>query len=369
MTFNKHSYRISYIDYLRSIAMFAVILMHVSILFPNIKFLNCKLGTIFECCRFAVPLFLALTGSLLLNRQYSGTLKDFFVKRSSKLVLPYIFWIGIVIILTLYFNHITYFNFDVLKLILSLFFDSGILWYFWIILGVYLVIPIINDFILKRGLNGAKYFLVVCVVGSIFYQICNIFGLFSFVDFRFFIGPVIYVVLGFYLRFHLFNLSRNKMILISLVLLVITSLLKIGFNVIPGDVSYFYALNNHSWNLGENVFFETYLDVGIIEIVHVSSIFLLFRYLSQGNGAIKRFVFNSYFVKFLTSTSKSTWGMYLSHATFLILLPLFISHLALTGTEGFLATIVISVFVFLATWIITLILHKIPYLNKVSGYY
>ncbi len=369
MTFNKHSYRINYIDYLRSIAMFAVILMHVSILFPNIKFLNCKLGTIFECCRFAVPLFLALTGSLLLNRQYSGTLKDFFVKRSSKLILPYVFWIGMLIILTFYFNHITYFNLDVLKLVLSFFFDSGVLWYFWIILGVYLFIPVINDFILRKGLNGAKYFLVVCVVGSIFYQICNIFGLFSFVDFRFFIGPIIYVVLGFYLRFNEFNLSRNKMILISFVLFVVTSLLKIGFNVIPGDVSYFYALNNHSWNMGENIFFETYLDVGILEIVQVSSIFLLFRYLSQGSGAIKRFVFNSYFVKFLTSTSKSTWGMYLSHATFLIILPIFISHLALTGTEGFLATIVISVFVFLATWIITLILHKIPYLNKVSGYY
>lgn len=36
-------------------------------------------------------------------------------------------------------------------------------WYVWMILGVYLAMPIINDFVKNRGLKGVEYFLIISI--------------------------------------------------------------------------------------------------------------------------------------------------------------------------------------------------------------
>ena len=350
--------RIIYLDYLKTLAIFAIIAMHIAAFVADTKALNLTMHNLSQVGRFAVPMFLMVSGVLLLNRDY-GSFKDFFIKRSSKITIPFVFWVLIIILLTLSINNYALDN--LLPVVYSSFFNFGILWYFWMIIGVYLALPIINEYVKNTGLEGIKYFLVIGIIASIIYQFCKIFSLHTYLDFRFFIGPIFYILLGYYLHNKKFNISNNKIAIISLALFIVTSLLKTTLNVLSADYTIFYALNNHTFVEGGNIFFETYLDLGILEIIHVSSLFLLLKYLPLDK-------ISKSITKFCTSVSRSTWGIYCSHSIFLILIPGYLGNIHLTGTKTIILIIVLSMAVFIMSYIITLILSKIPYLNKISGY-
>jgi len=87
--------KVVYIEYLRIIAVLAVIGIHVSAPFFN------KYGKIdntiwwfanliSSSSRFAVPLFVMISGSVLLGRDLP--VRDFYVKRLKRVLLPLIFW-------------------------------------------------------------------------------------------------------------------------------------------------------------------------------------------------------------------------------------------------------------------------------------
>ena len=72
-------------------------------------------------------------------------------------------------------------------------------WYFYLIVGVYLAIPFINEFIRNRGLNEVRYFIIIFILASVFYTACRFFNITSYLDLRFFIGGLSYVIVGYYL--------------------------------------------------------------------------------------------------------------------------------------------------------------------------
>ena len=350
--------RIIYLDYLKALAIFSIITMHIAAFMANTEALNLTMHNLSQIGRFAVPMFLMVSGVLLLNRDY-GSFKAFFIKRASKITIPFVFWVLIIILLTFYINN--YGPDNLLSVIYASFFNFGILWYYWMIIGVYLALPIINEYVKNTGLEGIKYFLVIAIIASIIYQTCKIFKLHTYLDFRFFIGPIFYILLGYYLHNKKFKISDNKIALISLALFIITSLLKTTLNMLTSDFTIFYALNNHTFIEGGNIFFETYLDIGILEIIHVSSLFLLLKYLPLDK-------LSKSVSKFFTSISKSTWGIYCSHSIFLILIPIYLGDVHLTGFKTVILIISLSIGVFIACYLITLILSRIPYLNKISGH-
>lgn len=89
------SKNIEWLDSLRAIATIGVILIHVAT--PVVKMsyggnlLNWWVGNFFDSAvRFAVPLFLMLSGATMLGREYN--LKDFYKKRFFRVLLPFLFW-------------------------------------------------------------------------------------------------------------------------------------------------------------------------------------------------------------------------------------------------------------------------------------
>ena len=138
-----------WIDYLRIIATVAVIVTHVSAGFlyeTNLKFSNWWIG-LFSAgsMRFCVPIFVMISGVLLLPEQY--TLKAHLQKRFQRVLLPFIFWTMIYLSIDLLLPILKGEQIiitDSLKHIASglLFGVRGHLWYIYMILGVYLFIPI-----------------------------------------------------------------------------------------------------------------------------------------------------------------------------------------------------------------------------------
>ena len=61
--------RIKYIDTLKFLAIFGVIVIHASYIGENSEILNLSIVNFQQIVRFAVPVFLMVSGSLLLNKE------------------------------------------------------------------------------------------------------------------------------------------------------------------------------------------------------------------------------------------------------------------------------------------------------------
>ena len=85
--------RIFYLDVLRSMAIICVILAHVCRQFceyaPAASFRWFTAAFYIDIGVLGVPLFLMISGALLLNRNYD--LKDFMKRRFSRILIPFVF--------------------------------------------------------------------------------------------------------------------------------------------------------------------------------------------------------------------------------------------------------------------------------------
>ncbi len=361
--------RIEYLDALKVIAILSIICIHIAIIWPNTKINGCNISNFSEFCRIGVPIFLMVSGGLLLNKNYD--LHSFFKKRYSRIILPFILWaiIYIIFILILYLltgNNIIFNYFNNFPLEWS--------WYFWMIFGVYLAIPILNEFIINKGIKGAEYFIIIFIISSIFYEICRFFNFSTFIDLRFFLGPIGYIVIGYYLTNKNFNTNVKKIIIISLILFIMASLIKSGWYLIILD--YFHLSNDTTIKIFKiihdyshlvisdpNIHLLSFIDVDIFEIIQSSSVFLIIKSLYLFN--IKSLNKN----KIILSISKSSYGMYLVQGVFIIIINRLLYNLSFTNMQVVILLFILSIVTFLLSWISVLIINKIPFINKISGYH
>ncbi len=208
--------RFYYFDALRAMAIVAVILLHNA---ADQADLYGKIpeATWIPACfyygltRFCVPMFVLLSGALLLKRGREITIRELLSKRLPKLVIPLVTWSFIYMVYA-YFTNAFGGKLDVLGLLKS-FYNGPIVYHFWflyMLIGIYLVSPIINLFINSAGEIYIKYFLCVWFIANSFFAIIDTAFEFPFgVDFSGFTGYVGYFVLGYYLQ----NFDFNKRML------------------------------------------------------------------------------------------------------------------------------------------------------------
>ena len=90
--------RIFYYDALRAFAIIAVIICHVDHFFGPLTTpaqIIAKL-TFHDIGDIGVPIFLMISGALLLNREYPS-LADFLKRRFTRIIYPFIFWIILIL--------------------------------------------------------------------------------------------------------------------------------------------------------------------------------------------------------------------------------------------------------------------------------
>lgn len=346
--------RIEYIDALKFIAIISIICIHVAIIWPNANIKSFNISGFSEFCRMGVPVFLMVSGALLLNKNYD--LDSFFKKRFSRIITPFVFWaiiyaafILIIFLLSGYSEIFRYINN----------FPLEWSWYFWMIFAVYLAIPVVNEFILNKKLTGAKYFTLIFIIASIFYQICIIFNINSFIDLRFFLGPIGYIVLGYYLANKEFKIKTEYILIISLILFFLASIIKVGFNIFP----YEYA---HLVIQDSTIHLLSFMDVNICEIIQASAIFLFIKNLYSfklsipGKNIIK---------KGILSISKASYGIYLIHGLFILVITELLANIPFSGTEICILIVILTILVLAISWICILLTTKIPIVRKLSGYH
>lgn len=152
------------LDLLRVVACYLVIQQHTSefyyigeqgsVVAGNNTF---WIGIITSLCRSSVPLFVMLSGFLLLPMQ--GGISDFFRKRFTRIVYPFVAWC---ILYAGYFvltrgESVGDMFVHILHIPVNFGCEVGHLWYIYMLIGLYLVTPIISPWLeraSKRELEG-----------------------------------------------------------------------------------------------------------------------------------------------------------------------------------------------------------------------
>ena len=344
--------RILYLDVLRSIAILLVVLCHsIESAYPNLYGLSFQSQffkiVLFTFSRLGVPIFLFLTGALVLKKDFNNDedVKKFYKHNLLPLIITYEIW---VVIYNL-FNLIMYNNFvakDFLYEILFLKNCSNMIhiWYMPTIIGIYLVLPFISKIINVFSKKLLSYFLILSIFANFFVpsinilsQIFNFDGIAFVLDF-YFLGSCygIYVIIGYYLDNGLLKNFKSYQ-------LILMFLLFFSFTIFVQWYSMDKAFTYMVWYN-----FVTVLPCGmcIYEIIK------------------RKFVFKSYthkiFKKIVSEISKISSAIYYLHLPFILI---FNKYISINCSKPFL-TIIIFVFSMISSVLFIEIFSNVKVIKK-----
>lgn len=333
--------RIDYITVLSVISALSVVGLHTNGVFWQFSTKHYWLtANILECLfYYAVPIFFMITGITLIdfNKRYS--LKEYFLKRLHRVVIPFIFWslMGMVYDLCRFPEHLDKVNiWYIINGITSTSF-IGIFWFFIPLFGIYMSIPLFSAVPEKHRIPIFKYLIGISfVVIYLIPLLIKAFGLPIKYGLSVPVGSscLIYVLLG-------YVLSRTE--LTKKQKLLIYAVTAIGFLVHWGGT---YFLSMHAGHIVRT--FKGYQNVPCI--LYSTGVFILLKDLSPG---IMSFPWLKKLINFL---SKYTFAIYLIQFFFLRLFVdiLHVNKYSMTYRLG--GIILITGLAVCVTWII----RKIP---------
>lgn len=282
---------IAWVDLLRIIACFLVILAHACDPFvgkfddnPSEFLSGALFGSLVRSC---VPLFVMISGVLLLP--IKADMGTFYSRRAKRILIPLAFWsILLPVLYYLYLNFgveatvnpgIVMENYTLeatlTKMYTFLFnfnYDTTPLWYLYMLIGLYLILPIISAWLTQASQRDIKRFLYIWVISTIVPYIQMVapslgytgnygsMGLFGecywngFGIFYYFSGFLGFAVLAYYLKRFPLNWSWKRTLSITIPLFLLGyAITALGFiltqKYFPGSyenlevVWYFYGIN------------------------------------------------------------------------------------------------------------------------------
>ncbi len=324
----------------------AVIILHVAApilyLYGSIPKYDWWLGNIVDSAvRFCVPIFLMLTGALILPRTYE--LGEFLKKRFSRILIPFLFWSLVYIMYNLFSwnNDINLSSYEIIKYTINAFKNGAFfhLWYIYLIIGIYLFIPIISKWIINSTKNEITYYVIVWFL-VILINLPLLIKYKPALELSYFSGYLGYPVLGYLLTIK-FTELKNK----AYPILLFTT----GF-VVTIIGTYYLTKAKGEFHDG----FYSYLSPNVM--IASIGVFLFFKHSTFNNKN---------FTNVSRSIGKYSLGIYLAHAIVLdILSKIGISWSFINPIIGIPLTTILCLFI---SWLTIYSINKIPYGKLISG--
>ena len=350
MKANSRIENLEWVDSLRVLATFSVILLHVAApivyQYGNISNFEWWTGHIYDSfVRFGTPIFLMISGALILSKTYDS-IGEYLRKRVLRILFPFLFWSIIYIIQELFlkFNQGEYLTFtEILKFTFSKLRDGASfhLWYIYVIIGLYLFYPIIGRWINKSNQQEIKYFLGIWLI-TIFVDLPFVKKLIPNIGISYFSGYIGFPILGYYLNKITFNINGKKVIYS---LLVVTGILITIFGT--------FFMTKHTGRFRVEFYHRLSPNVILFSV----GIFLLFKDFVKITKKI------SYIVHFF---NKYSYGTYLIHVFVLWVLGEF--GLSYAFVNPIIGIPVTSILCLIFSTLIIFGVNKLPLLGKyISG--
>lgn len=334
-----------WINNLKVISLFAVIVLHTAspllMDFKKADLNNWLVADFYNALvRFAVPVFVMISGALLLHLEYE--LGDFLKRRLTRVIWPFLFW-SLIYIGYSWYNEDIAFSSDAwanTRIILHQLKYGAYyhLWYVYMLIGLYLLIPVIGKFVRNATEKEILYFLLVWFVVMVFSQ-PYLSRYEPLIDVHYFAGYVGYLVLGHYLAFK--ELPQNGLK---------TPLIIYFFLCLAGITFGTYLLSANNKDLSTLM----YEPLGPFIVLFSSGIFLLAR--------VTVFKLPESLIKVRGLAGALSLGIYLCHALFLTLLDG-------EGVNYKLCNPIFSIPItalvcFLLSFLLIFIISKIPLIGK-----
>lgn len=344
--------RILYADILRSLTIFAVIIIHVCTARWNQSFGTSEwyvLNAFMTSLRWCIPVFFMLSGIIVLDPGYNLTFKKLYTKALPRLICALLFWailyrtLSPTVSILLDIKEVT--TGDWQKIYTEIFLGTPWyhLWFMYAIIALYILAPLLRVFTAHAQKKHYLYFLALYFIfGAVIpklnnaYQINISFGineLYSYTG---------YFIAGyFFAKFELGTaLKRFIYMAGSLALL---------WNI----TSSFYFAETHGYPGTQ--YFE---NMGPQTMLIAFFVFTLAKDFISNNKTMQKLQDN----KYITLLANCTLGIYLAHDLFNILLNL--AGISTNTFPAILSVPILSLFVYFASLGVVLIIRKIPILNK-----
>ena len=382
------SERLVWLDWMRVAACFMVMVVHCTepfylggegslILTQGDAFWASLFDSFVRSC---VPLFIIASSYLQLPSRY--TAGEFFRRRTVRILVPFIVW-------TLVYACLWGEPIDNLKsLLLNFNYASGHLWFVYMLVGVYLLIPLLSPWAEKVSKRELEVYLWICLFTTLIPLIrdwmtegglaitygptglprqapyplwgeCswNAYGTFYYLS-----GFVGYVLLGLYLRRFVGELSWGKTLGIALPCYVVGFAITFGgflrrvMETAGGTFPIEGKVDMAVW--WETTWYNDSIGVALMAIAWV----LLFRKVKACGG---------FYRKVLFPVSKASYGMYLCHLIILVPISGAIRGWLGTGTDGSLGfwttpveILLASLCSFICVAVVSILLQRIPKIGK-----
>lgn len=345
---------IQYLDTLRALATLSVIVVHISSPLVNMTW-NRNLeywwigNMVNSAARFAVPLFLMLSGATMLGKEYP--LGEFYRKRMMRVLVPFLFWLVPYLIFRwsmLPPRQQPHELQATLNWAIQLFLREGVskhFWYIYMILFIYLVLPFVGKFI--RKLNNTTILIILAIWVFLAFNFRNTpMNMYSWsgdygsklLAYSLNIG---YLILGYYLT--RISLPWSKMRLPALFLFVLT----IAFSSVG---TYIFSKNAHKLDL------SLYGYLMLNTIIQSIAIFVIIKEIKIENQIV------SWIQK---NISDYSYGIYLVHI--MIIGILFRNGIYWSFAHPSISLPLLTLMVLVISFGIIFVLRKIPGGKYVAG--
>lgn len=294
--------------------------------------------------RFCVPVFVMLSGALLLPRAYE--IVDFLKKRGSRLIFPLLFWSLVYIAYNVADRYgegqhmgLT----ETVKFICYQLRDGSAyhLWYVYMLIGIYLFVPIIGKAIRNCTEQQILYFLTIWLLVLIS-RLPYLKMLQSAIDFTYFTGYLGYFILGYYLSLKTFK---------SRFILFYAALLFLAANLVTFSGTWYLTRTNGA---AVQSFYENMTPNILCSAI---AIFVFFRHLGT--------LHQPFLVKIRDFIARYSYGIYLVHVLVLTLCYRF----GLSGdfVHPAFGIPLLTAFCLLVSAVCVYLVRKLPFGRHISG--
>lgn len=344
--------RVVWPDILRIVAIFAVIMTHVTVGGFYGRFgarTSCWqiCNIFFSLCRFCVPVFVMVSGLFLLSPAREYSIKKLFCVKILRIAIAYLFWT------TMYaaFHVVEHWKMGMTDGFAHLFINDlltvpdGHLWFMPMIIGLYIATPIVRVIVENEEIT--IYFLVIWFAFATMSMFEHIFPVKTIVlispnriDMKLVSGFSGYYILGYWLSRHLLSPVKRKVIyFMGFLAFLCTALLN-------GSVGYMIDYPG-SW-------FHAFLYPNVI--LMSTAVFVFFQYSFQNRRISQKWQ------KLISSTAKWSFGVYLIHIIPLVLLAQ--AGISVSLCYPLVSIPATTIACFLVSYTIAFFLSKIPVINE-----